>query len=238
MRSGARIVSPVLDWGCDLPSLSTPADPRRAYFERLAMVREDPEVKRLAHRRAEDPELAKDALQEAYYLMAKMDDPEQVEDLKKYFCKVVIRTVHRLRGQSKEAAVDDAASLADACGRKLGGEPLSPPFDEAVRTNMLASDWRESLDTNRAVLTGDVPGRSPEPDRYRDDIATVAEETLNAIVTGDYRDADLNVALRGAYPEWFAERGVAISNIHQRLARGRADVGTVLRAIITRDELY
>jgi DNA-directed RNA polymerase specialized sigma24 family protein len=229
---------PSTDWGCDLPSLPNPAEPRRAYLEQLAKIREDPEVMRLAHRRAEDPELARDALQEAYYLMAKIDDPEQIEDLKKYFSKVVIRTVHRLRSQLKEAAVDDAGSLADACGRKLGGEPLSPPFDEAVRTNMLASNWRESLDMNRAALASDVPGRSPKPDRYRDDIATVARETLNAIVTGDFRDADINVALCAAYPEWFAERGVTISNIHQRLARGRVDVSSLLRAIITRDELY
>ena len=189
-----------------------PDDSRSEYLERLAVIREDPQVKNLAHRRAEDPELAKDALQEAYYAMAKMD-PEQIEDLRKYFCTVVTHTAYRLRGQLRAAVVDDPAGLVDATGRKLGSESLPPTFDEAVHTNMMGDNWRECLAMNRVALTSNVPGRSPDSDKYRNVIATVSKEMLNTILTGDFREVDLNLALRAAYPEWFAERcvGSAIS---------------------------
>ena len=121
-----------------------PDDSRSDYLEQLAVIREDPQVKNLAHRRAGDPELAKDALQEAYYAMAKMD-PEQIEDLRKYFCTVVTHTAYRLRGQLRAAVVEDPAGLVDASGRKLGGESLPPTFDEAVHTNMMGDNWRECL---------------------------------------------------------------------------------------------
>ena len=59
---------------------------------------------------------------------------------------------------------------------------------------------------------------------------------LLAIVTGDFREVDLNLALRAAYPEWFAER-CGVSNIHQRLARARADIRDLLKTVISLDEL-
>lgn len=213
-----------------------PADSRSDYLERLAVIREDPQVKNLARRRAEDPELAKDALQEAFYAMAKMD-PAQIEDLRKYFCTVVTHTAHRLRGQLRAAVVDDAAGLVDGCGRKLGGESLPPAFDEAVHTDMVADDWRGRLDMNYVALASNVPGRSPHPDRYRNVIAAVSKEMLNAILAGDFRDIDLNVAMRATYPEWFAEQGVDISNIYQRFTRARADIRDLLKTVIRPDEL-
>ena len=212
-----------------------PDDSRSEYLERLAVIREDPQVKNLAHRRAEDPELAKDALQEAYYAMAKMD-PEQIEDLRKYFCTVVTHTAYRLRGQLKAAVVGDPAGLVDASGRKLGSESLPPTFDEAVHTNMMGDNWRECLAMNRVALTSNVPGRSPDSDKYRNVIATVSKEMLNTILTGDFREVDLNLALRAAYPEWFAER-CGVSNIHQRFARARADIRDLLKTVISLDEL-
>jgi len=219
-----------------LSSSSMSDDSRSDYLQRLAVIREDPQVKNLAHRRAGDPELAKDALQEAYYAMAKMD-PEQIEDLRKYFCTVVTHTAYRLRGQLRAAVVEDPAGLVDASGRKLGGESLPPTFDEAVHTNMMGDNWRECLAMNRVALTGNVPGRSPDSDKYRNVIATVSKEMLNAILTGDFREVDLNLALGAAYPEWFAERCVGVSNIHQRFARARADVRDLLKTVISLDEL-
>jgi hypothetical protein len=213
-----------------------PDDSRSDYLERLAVIREDPLIKKLAHRKAGDPELAKDALQEAYYAMAKMD-PEQIEDLRKYFCTVVTHTAYRLRGQLRAAVVDDPAGLVDACGRKLGGESLPPTFDEAVHTNMVADNWRERLAMKHMALANNVPGRSPDPDRYRNAIATVSKEMLYAILAGDFRDADLNLALRAAYPGWFAGRSIGASNIHQRFTRARADIRDLLKTVISLDEL-
>jgi DNA-directed RNA polymerase specialized sigma24 family protein len=212
-----------------------PDDSRSDYLERLAAIREDPQVKKHALRRAGDPELAKDTLQEAYYAMAKMD-PEQIEDLRKYFWTVVSHTAYHLRGQLRAAAVDDPAGLVDAGGRKLG-ESLPPAFDDAVHTSMVADNWRERLAMNYATLASDVPGRSPDPERYRSAVAAVSKEMLDAILGGDFRDADLNLVLRATYPEWFAQRCVAISNIHQRLARARGDIRKFLATVVSRDEL-
>jgi hypothetical protein len=51
-------------------------------------------------------------------------------------------------------------------------------------------------------------------------------------------DIDLNQTLRTAYPQWFTENGVPVSNIHQRFARARADVSCLLQEIIKRRDLY
>lgn len=84
-----------------------------------------------------------------------------------------------------------------------------------------------------------MPGRSPDPARYRDVIAATTNKMLLAIVAGDsFSDVDPKRALRAAYPEWFAEEGVAVSNIQQRFARGCADVVSLLQSVVRRDEIY
>ena len=42
--------------------------------------------------------------------------------------------------------------------------------------------------------------------------------------SGDISDADGNLALSAAYPEWFVGGGCAVANGHQRFGRARADV--------------
>lgn len=222
-----------------MPSPSTSAAERSDYLDHLTLIREDPQVKKLARARAGDPDMAEDALQETFYLLAKISQPQHIDDLRKYFCKVLIHSVYRLRGQLGAVTVDDAGGggLADASGRALGGEPSPPLFDEVTHTNMVARNWHDRLAKQRVGLTGSVPGRSPEPGRYRDVIMTTAEGMLLAIVTGDFREVDLNLALRAAYPEWFAERRVAMGNIHQRLTRARSDIRDLLKTVISLDEL-
>ena len=67
---------------------------------------------------------------------------------------------------------------------------------------------------------------------------SVAEQVLRSIVAADMCDADSNQALRVAYPEWFAEHGGKVGNAHQRFSRARADVRSLLRVIVNRDDLY
>lgn len=219
-----------------MPGPSTPAG-RSDYFDQLTEIREDPQVKKLARTKTGAPDLAEDVLQEAYYAMATVEHPEQIEDLRKYFCTVVVRMAYRLRGQSRTVAVVDVGGLADTCGRKLGGEAPPPPFDETIITKLLAREWLRYLAAQGAALLREVPGRSAEPDRYRIVVVTTAVWLLRAIVTGDFRHEDLNLTLRTAFREWFAEDGVAASNIQQRLSRGRTDIGNLLQTAISRDEL-
>lgn len=218
-----------------MPS-TTPAE-RQSYLQQLLAIWEDPQVKNLARAWARDPDLAEDALQETYYAMARVKNPELIEDARSYFCRVLMRKTKCLRGQLGAAVVDDFSGLADACQRKLGGGVLSPPFDELVNTKLLARKWLRCLASRGAALTQDVPGRSPDPDRYRLAVVTTAVWMLLAIVRGDFRQEDLNPTLRAAFREWFAADGVAANNIQQRLSRGRADIGNLLKIVISLEEL-
>jgi DNA-directed RNA polymerase specialized sigma24 family protein len=220
-----------------LPDTTTPAG-REDYLRRLLAVREDPRVTRLALARAGDRELAEDALQQAFDAMARIKDPGRIEDLKAYFCRVLIHVISALRNQLGAILPDDFALLANARRGEGRDEALPRPLEEAVATSLLARGWLERLTTDREALASGAPGRSPDPRRYRELIVGVAGQVLQSIVIGDVCDADVNSALRAAYPEWFATDGGTADNAYQRLSRARADVRTVLRAIINRDDLY
>jgi hypothetical protein len=200
----------------------------------LAAIREDPKVKNLARSRAGDFELAEDALQEAYYAVARLENPERIVDLRAYYCRVLLRNIHRLRSQLGAILIDDFGVVADTCQRKPGGEPPPLPFDEAIGSRLLIQGFLRDLALHRAALTRTVPGRSPDPTRYREVIVTVAERVLRASIAGGLSDAEQNLAFRTLYPQWFAGDRVAISNIHQRFTRARADVCRLLQEIIRR----
>jgi hypothetical protein len=170
--------------------------------------------------------------------MARIKDPARIEDLRAYFCRVLIRVINALRGQLSAILPDDLAGLADAGRCEACGPVLPRPVDEAVAADLIARGWLERFAAERASLAGAVPGRSPDPGRYRQVIVSVAERVLRAIVTADICDADGNPALRAAYPEWFAGDSAKAGNAYQRFSRARDDVRSLLRAIISRDDLY
>ena len=206
--------------------------------QKLQQILEDHDVKRLARRRAGDPDLARDALQETFDAVAHVADPAAIKDLRAYFCRVLIRKIHRLSGQLGAALVEDFTRVADAHQDRPVGTPRAPrPVAEAVSTNLLAEGWFAHFAAQREELTASVPGRSAVHDRYRDVIVAVAERLLYTIIIGDISSADDNVALRAAYPEWFAESGCPANTHHQRFSRARADVRALLRKVISRDDL-
>jgi hypothetical protein len=192
----------------------------------------------LARARAGDHELAEDALQQTFEVMAQITDPERIEDVRAYFCRVLTRVINALRGQLGAVLLDDFASTADACQGGSRSEALPRPLDESVVVNLLAHGWLGRFIAEREYLTATVPGRSADPGRYQDLIVSVAEQVLRAIVSGDVCDADGNLALRTAYPDWFAEDGINVGNAYQRFSRARAEVRALLRMIVSRDELY
>lgn len=207
------------------------------FHHELQAICSDPKVRSLARRRARNPDLAEDALQEAYYLVARKD-PADIRDLRAYLCQVLIREVNHLRGHSKATLVDDFESLADARqGRPSVHPPVSRPVADTVCTHLLTQAWLQTFATRREELTASVPGRSPGSDRYRDVIVTAAEHVLLGIIAGASSNADCNAALSTAYPEWFGEPGCAENTRDQRFRRARVDVRALLRIIINRDDL-
>jgi hypothetical protein len=216
-----------------MPDIQNP-EWRAAFLQKLQEIREDPEVRNIARRRAGDPTLAEDALQEAYCAVAKVNRPELIEDLRRYFCRVLINKVKHLRGELRAALVEDFESLIEAHQDAPGPQPvLPPPVDQAVTRQA----WLDRVYARQTDLAARVPGRSSDPDRYRSVIAVIAGQVLCAILTGAVSDADTDEALRAAYPEWFAEDGIRTHNLYQRFSRARRDVRALLKFVISRDEL-
>jgi hypothetical protein len=221
-----------------LPSTTTP-DGRSAFLLELLAIREDPKVKRYALRLAGNPDLAEDALNEAYCAVASVRDPRRIRDLRAYFFTVLRKTVNHLRYQLGALLIEDPGRVADSRRDQTGCYALPPrPLDQRVSVGLLFQAWLEPFTTQCGELAAQVPARSPDPGRYRDVIVRSAGLVLRAIATGDVCDADSNSELRAAYPEWFAEPGCAENTCHQRFCRARADVRDLLRAMVNRDDLY
>jgi len=192
----------------------------------LLAIWADPEVRKLAARHAGDPDLAQDALLEAVYAVAQLGDLSRIRDLRAYFCRVLINKAHRLRSQLAAGGPYDPATA-----------PASPPFDGTAATRLLARTWLRSFSADRDRLRSNVPGRSPQSDRYRELIVRTAEHILRTALDGNVSWADCNEALQAALPDWFGQPGSAENTCHKRLSRARRDVQDVLRGVVSRDEL-
>ena len=145
--------------GCALFGTTIPAA-RQDYFQRLLAIREDAQVKRIAQRRAGDPDLAEDALQETYYTMACIKDPSGIENLRAYFCRVLIRTVNALRGQLGAILPDDLTAVADAGQGQARDRVLPRPVDELAAESLDARGWLGRFAAERESLAARVPCRA------------------------------------------------------------------------------
>ena len=121
--------------GGDLSSAETPAGCHE-YLLPLLQIRQNPKVRRLARKREGDREPAGDALQRTFEAVARAKDPDAIEDLRAYFCQVLIRALNALRGQLGAVPADDFAFIADACLVGVGGMPPRP-VDEVVTRFLL-----------------------------------------------------------------------------------------------------
>jgi hypothetical protein len=199
----------------------------------LLAIWQHPEVRRLAARRAGDPDLAQDALLAAVVAVARVSDLARIENLKAYFCRVLINEVYRLRGQLAAARSCDPATLAAVSD---AGTSAPSPAEEAV-TRLLAQVWLKRFRTQRVHLRAAVPGRSRQPARYRGLIVQTADHILRTALDGNVSWADCNETLQAALPDWFGQPGSAGNTSHQHLSRARRDVQDLLKAVISRDEL-
>jgi DNA-directed RNA polymerase specialized sigma24 family protein len=217
---------------------SNPADGLTPAHQLLLALLQDPWIKRFARGHAGHAEVAEDALQSTYYAMARLENLEQIENLRAYFCKVLIREVHRERGQLGAALVEDFARAAALHQDAVGCRPASPPsIDDAVCTSLQARVWLERFATQRNRLQARVSARSDDPARYSTVVCDAAEQVLRDGINGEPSEADTNPALRAAYPEYFAQPDAAANLLHQRFRRAREDVKALLQSVVDRDEL-
>ena len=221
-----------------LPSTTTP-DGEADFQRELLAIRTDPKVRNLAWRHAGDRDLAEDALQEACWAVSRVKDPEHIEDLRAYFCKVLIRAAHRLRSQLGATVIGDPESLGRIRrpGGAAPGSAAPRPFEEEVDTQLQAETWLGRFSAERDCLWAAVPARSSDPERYRTLIVIVAGQVLRDGIDGAGGQAESNEALRAAYPGWFDQAGCPANTCHQRLCRARTDVQELLKTIVGRDEL-
>lgn len=215
-----------------------PADRLAAARQQLVEIWKDPRIKSLARQYAGDPDVADDALQSAYYAVVRVKHLDQVENLRAYFCRVLIRQVHRERGQLRAALVADFDRLAEERQGAVGYHRTSPAsFQDAVCTSLQAWSWLKRLLDERDCLLAAVPARSADPGRYRAVIFTGAEQILRAGLNGDASEADMNDTFRASYPEYFQQPSIALNTCDQRLHRARMDVRVILQRVVGRDEL-
>lgn len=206
--------------------------------QELAEIWKDPRIKSLARRQAGDPDVADDALQSAYYAVARMKRLDQVENLRAYFCRVLIHEVHRERGQLRAVLMEDFDRVAEERQGTVGCRRMSPPsFQDAVCISLLGQSWLKRLVDERDGLLGAVPARSDDPSRYQAVIYAVAKQIVHGGINGDVGDTDANDAFRTSYPEYFQQPDTASNTCDQRFRRARMDVRALLRSVVRRDEL-
>lgn len=211
-----------------------PPDRSTAFYEDLLAIARDPKVTALARRRVGDRDLAEDVVQEAVYIVSKVPNPECIASLRAYFCTVVIHEAARLRSVQKALPFDDP-EVATGARRVDGRTPRT--LEDAVITRLMAQTRLAQFRRRKQQLRATVPGRSAHPDRYRDHIMSVAEAFLKGAGLGDVSDKDQREKLLAGYPEWFAESGCAQNTLDRRFSRAYADLWTLLRQVVDREDL-
>lgn len=226
-----EVVNMLSTYPADRPAL---AEARR----KLAEIRMDPGMQKFARGKAGDPDMADDALQNAYCAVLRVEHLDQVKDLRAYFARVLIHEVHRERGQLRAALVDDFDRVAEERLGAIGCHRTLPPcVQDAVCTSLQGQSWLKRLADERSDLMASVPARSRDAVRYRAVIYAAAEQILRAGISGDVSEADTNDTLRVSYAEYFQQPDAAPNTCDQRFCRARVDIRALLRSVVSHDEL-
>lgn len=207
--------------------------------QELARVAADPEMFRLAVRRAGSRELAEDAIQDTVRAIAERKSPDAIENLRGFFYVALIREIDHQLG--RPAAIPDA-DISLTSDRRQSRTSLSAqpaPVEGDAQLRILARRVLAALERERACggLASLIPARSGDPGRYRSAIAWAAKTIFALLVEGYVTAPDWNAILKTAYPQWCDEPGLAPDARDQRLSRARRDVQQLLRTVLSRDEL-
>jgi DNA-directed RNA polymerase specialized sigma24 family protein len=209
------------------------------YRDELLNFWKDPAIRRFAQFRAGCRELAEDALQEVFYSLDRVKQPERIENPRAFFRTALVREIEHQRRQLGPRPVE---SLETAAGYRRQDILWADPADRGVDKNaviaVLAETWLIRFRRDREQLAAKVPDRSPRPDCYRSAILAAAETILRSLVAGIVSSADCNEALQAALPGWFDAPGCSEHNRYQRLSRARQDIRALLKKVIDREDLF
>jgi hypothetical protein len=211
------------------------------FYDDLAGVAAEPEMLRLATRRAGSRELAEDALQETVRAITERKSSEVIGNLRGFFYVSLIREIDHQLGRPAAILAGDVGAISDRCqGSTVGSAGHSAVSVEGeAQLRILAEtvlEWFER-ECARERLMELVPARSDDPHRYRTSIVAAAKAIFELLLEGYVSAADWNVILRTHYPQWCDEPGLARAAIDQRLSRARRDVQSLLRSVLSRDQL-
>jgi DNA-directed RNA polymerase specialized sigma24 family protein len=204
----------------------------------VARVAQDPEIRRIAERRAGSVGLAWDALQETWRTVAQTKNPESILDLRAFFCRSLINEITRQRARTAPVLVEDIGATAEQQQRDGPSSGGSPPetLENQVVVRMLGERMLRQLERDHDRLMASVPGRSRNQTRYRFAIIKAARKILRLLFEGPVTSADINSVLEAEYPQMFGAPGPQDAT-HQRYSRARRDVQAVLQQLVTREEL-
>ncbi|MGI8450655.1 MAG: hypothetical protein ACR2MP_26450 [Streptosporangiaceae bacterium] len=211
-------------------------------YDDLAELARDQEMCRRAVRRAGSRELAEDALQETVRAIAGRKSPEAIENLPGFFYVSLIREIDHQLGRPTAIPVGgEIGPISDRAQDRASSAaaPLPASVEDEARLRLLAETvlYRLEREHARNQLMALVPARSEDPHRYRNAIASAAKTIFELLLDGCVTAADWNAILKAAYPQWCDEPGLARPAIDQRLSRARHDVQSLLRSVLSRDQL-
>lgn len=210
------------------------------FHDDLATVATDAGMLRLAIRRAGSRELAEDAIQETARALGERKNPDAIGNLRGFFYVALIHEIdHQLARPSAFPAGEGEEIWArpDLTSRAGARPPAEVEADAHLRMlaeTALARLEREGARHGTAAL---IPARSGDPGLYRSAIARSARVIFALLVEGYVTAMDWNAILKAAYPQWCDEPGLARDTRDQRLSRARRDVQSLLRSVLSRDEL-
>jgi DNA-directed RNA polymerase specialized sigma24 family protein len=208
--------------------------------QELARIAADPEMLRLAVRRAGCLELAQDAMQETARAIVERKSPEAIENLRAFFYVALIRQIDHQLGRPAAIPDADISLTSDRHQSRTSLSAQQPaPVEGAAQLRILADRVLAVFERERAYdgLTSMIPARSGDPGHYRSAIAWAAKTIFSLLVEGYVTAPDWNAILKAAYPQWCDEPGLAPDARDQRLSRARRDVQQLLRTVLSRDEL-
>jgi DNA-directed RNA polymerase specialized sigma24 family protein len=211
------------------------------FHDDLADVARDPDMIRRAMRRAGSRELAEDALQETVRAITQRKNTVAIENLRGFFYVSLIREIDHQLGRPAALPAGDIAAISDRCQDRtspaVGLSVISVEGEVQLRLLAKAVLNRFEREPFRDRLTALVPARSDDPCRYRSAMISAAKLIFELLLDGYVTALDWNAVLKAAYPQWCDEPGLARATLDQRLSRARRDVQSLLRSLVSRDQL-